>query len=170
MPKSNTPTIVRILCLNESVLSLRLNRLVHSYHLCVSNRLYWASGPADPVRQEVLQVQISGHSKCFMFGTTGVNRNTTPVEKTWPYCSALWSIQIIFKHWVRASKKTTTTINWLTLFKEIIAVYTENHMSKTQRFWMLKQMVLTVTTELWRTKIDHDLLLPITTFFLPTNQ
>jgi hypothetical protein len=38
---------------------------------------------------------------------------------------------ITFKHSVRTAKKTQhftiTKINWLTLFKEIIAVYTENH-------------------------------------------
>jgi hypothetical protein len=37
----------------------------------------------------------------------------------------------IFKNSVRTSKRTPhftiTKINWLTLFKEIIAVYTENH-------------------------------------------
>jgi hypothetical protein len=40
-------------------------------------------------------------------------------------------IQIIFKNSVRIAKKTQhftiTKINWLTLFKEIIAVYRENH-------------------------------------------
>jgi hypothetical protein len=39
--------------------------------------------------------------------------------------------QIIFKNSVRTAKKTVhftiTKINWLTLFKEIIAVYCENH-------------------------------------------
>jgi hypothetical protein len=37
----------------------------------------------------------------------------------------------VFKYSVRAVKKThlfiITKINWLTLFKEIIPVYTENH-------------------------------------------
>jgi hypothetical protein len=41
-------------------------------------------------------------------------------------------VYIIFKNLVRTSKKaqylTITKINWLMLFKEIIAVYTENHM------------------------------------------
>jgi hypothetical protein len=40
-------------------------------------------------------------------------------------------VQIIFKNSVRTAKKTLhftiTKINWLTLFKKIIAVYTENH-------------------------------------------
>jgi hypothetical protein len=45
----------------------------------------------------------------------------------------------------------------LTLFKEIIAVYTENHkkpvnkaysVGKMQSYWMLKHVVHTVTTEL----------------------
>jgi hypothetical protein len=40
-------------------------------------------------------------------------------------------IQMIFKNLVRTAKKTQhftiTKINWLTLFKEIIAVYSENH-------------------------------------------
>jgi hypothetical protein len=40
-------------------------------------------------------------------------------------------VQIIFKNSVRTAKKTQnftiTKINWLTLFKEIIAVYSDNH-------------------------------------------
>jgi lipoate-protein ligase B len=40
-------------------------------------------------------------------------------------------VWIIFENSVRTAKKTQhftiTKINWLTLFKEIIAVYTENH-------------------------------------------
>jgi hypothetical protein len=40
-------------------------------------------------------------------------------------------VSIIFKYSVRTAKKTQhftiTKINWLTLFKEIIAVYSENH-------------------------------------------
>jgi hypothetical protein len=39
--------------------------------------------------------------------------------------------RLIFKNSVRTAKKTQlftiTKINWLTLFKEIIAVYSENH-------------------------------------------
>jgi hypothetical protein len=42
-------------------------------------------------------------------------------------------VQIIFKNPVRATKKTPhftiTKIDWLTLFKEIIAVYSETHMN-----------------------------------------
>jgi hypothetical protein len=38
---------------------------------------------------------------------------------------------MLFKNSVRTSKRTPhftiTNINWLTLFKEIIAVYSENH-------------------------------------------
>jgi hypothetical protein len=40
-------------------------------------------------------------------------------------------IKIVFKNSVRTAKKTPhftiTKINWLTLFKEIIAVHSENH-------------------------------------------
>jgi hypothetical protein len=40
-------------------------------------------------------------------------------------------VYIIFKNSVRTTKKTIhftiTNINWLMLFKEIIAVYSENH-------------------------------------------
>jgi hypothetical protein len=50
-------------------------------------------------------------------------------------------VQIIFNNSVRTAKKTQhfaiTKINWLTLFKEIIAVCTENHknhVSKTQNY------------------------------------
>jgi hypothetical protein len=57
---------------------------------------------------------------------------------------------IIFKYSVRTAKKaqhfTITKINWLTLFKEIIAVYTENHtkpinVGKMQSCCMLKQVL-----------------------------
>jgi hypothetical protein len=45
-------------------------------------------------------------------------------------------MQIIFKNSVRTAKKTQhftiTKINRLTLFKEIIAVYCENHMKQMQ--------------------------------------
>jgi hypothetical protein len=41
-------------------------------------------------------------------------------------------VKIIFNNSVRTAKKTQhftiTNINWLTLFKEIIAVYIKNHM------------------------------------------
>jgi hypothetical protein len=41
-------------------------------------------------------------------------------------------VEIIFEHLARTAKKTPyftiTKINWLMLFKEIIAVYSENHM------------------------------------------
>jgi hypothetical protein len=61
---------------------------------------------------------------------------------------------MLFKNSVRTSKRTPhftiTKINWLTLFKEIIAVYSENHAKKrkykTQRHWLLKQMVHKFTT------------------------
>jgi len=42
---------------------------------------------------------------------------------------------MLFKNSVRTSKRTPhftiTKINWLTLFKEIIAVYSENHTKPT---------------------------------------
>jgi hypothetical protein len=44
---------------------------------------------------------------------------------------------ILFKNPVRTSKKasyfTITEISWLTLFKEIIAVYTENHTKRIEK-------------------------------------
>jgi hypothetical protein len=47
-------------------------------------------------------------------------------------------IEIIFKNSVRTENKTqhltVTKINWLTLFKEIIAVYCENHRNS-QTLW-----------------------------------
>jgi hypothetical protein len=66
-------------------------------------------------------------------------------------------IYITFKHSVRTAKKTQlftiTKINWLTLFKEIIAVYSENYTKhintlcgKMQNRWLLNQVVLTITT------------------------
>jgi hypothetical protein len=51
-----------------------------------------------------------------------------------------------------------TTINWLPLFRGKIAVYTENRtkyihsVGKLQNFWLLKQVVHTVTIWLWTVK------------------
>jgi hypothetical protein len=46
-------------------------------------------------------------------------------------------VQVIFKNSVRTSKRTPhftiTTINLLTLFKEIIPVYAEDHMKLTNK-------------------------------------
>jgi hypothetical protein len=46
-------------------------------------------------------------------------------------------VQLIFKNSVRTANKTQhfsiTKINWLMLFKEIIAVYTENHTKLTDK-------------------------------------
>jgi hypothetical protein len=54
----------------------------------------------------------------------------------------VWSpklIYIMFKNSVRTAKKTShftiTQINWLMLFKEIIAVYTENHTKSINTKW-----------------------------------
>jgi hypothetical protein len=48
-------------------------------------------------------------------------------------------VRIIFKNSVRIAKKTQhftiTNINWLTLFKGIIAVYTENHTKHINTKW-----------------------------------
>jgi hypothetical protein len=64
-------------------------------------------------------------------------------------------VKIIFKNSVRTAKEThhftITKINWLTLFKEIIAVYSENHTKhkyKLQTYWLLKQVLRIVTTGL----------------------
>jgi hypothetical protein len=47
---------------------------------------------------------------------------------------------MLFKKSVRTSKRTPhftiTKINWLTLFKEIIAVYSENYTYKTHKYAM----------------------------------
>jgi hypothetical protein len=55
----------------------------------------------------------------------GRDHNTSPLTLEREKCL------IIFKNSVRTAKKTPhftiTKINWLTLFKEIIAVYGENH-------------------------------------------
>jgi hypothetical protein len=55
---------------------------------------------------------------------------------------------IIFKNSVRTAKKTQhftiTKINWLTLFKEIIAVYSENHTNSTHRLYSADKMQITV--------------------------
>jgi hypothetical protein len=67
---------------------------------------------------------------------------------------------LILKHPVLTSKKTQpitiTKINWLTLFKEIIAVYSENHrqprqihfVDKTLNNLLLKQVALIVITRI----------------------
>jgi hypothetical protein len=48
---------------------------------------------------------------------------------------------MLFKKSVRTSKKTphfaVTKINWLTLFKEIIAVYSENHTKQIEKDFLL---------------------------------
>jgi hypothetical protein len=48
---------------------------------------------------------------------------------------------MLFKNPVRTSKRTPhftiTNINWLTLFKEIIAVYSENHTKQAQNTELL---------------------------------
>jgi hypothetical protein len=50
-------------------------------------------------------------------------------------------IHILFKKSVRTSKRTPhftiTKINWLTLFKEIIAVYSDNHAKQIQNAALL---------------------------------
>jgi hypothetical protein len=54
-------------------------------------------------------------------------------------------IQIIFKDSVRTAKKTQlltiTKISWLTLFKEIIAVYTENHNKPINTLFWQKRVI-----------------------------
>jgi hypothetical protein len=50
-------------------------------------------------------------------------------------------VWIIFKNSLRTSKRTPhftiTKINWLTLFKEMIAVYSENHTRPINTKWKL---------------------------------
>jgi hypothetical protein len=63
---------------------------------------------------------------------------------------------MLFKNPVLTSKRTShftiTKINWLTLFKEIIAVYSENHTEpiniKNKSYLMLKQLVHIATIRL----------------------
>jgi hypothetical protein len=63
-------------------------------------------------------------------------------------------ILILFKNSVRTAKKTQlftiTKINWLTLFKEIIAVYSENHAEhkKNADLLIVKQVERIFTTRL----------------------
>jgi hypothetical protein len=65
-------------------------------------------------------------------------------------------VQILFKNSVRTANKTqlftVTNINWLTLFKEVISVYTENNAKpkkyKMESYWLLKQVVHIVPTGL----------------------
>jgi hypothetical protein len=51
---------------------------------------------------------------------------------------------LLFKNSVRTAKKTPhftiTKINWLTLFKEIIAAYTENHTKQKMQTYILSSM------------------------------
>jgi hypothetical protein len=62
----------------------------------------------------------------------------------------------MFKNSARAAKKThlftITKINLLKLFKEIIAVYSENHKrpinTNCKSYWLLKQIGYIVTTGL----------------------
>jgi hypothetical protein len=61
--------------------------------------------------------------------------------------------EIILKNSVRTAKKTlhftVTKINWFLLFKEIIAVYTEDHTKHKKKimksYWLLKQVGHLVT-------------------------
>jgi hypothetical protein len=63
---------------------------------------------------------------------------------------------MLFKNPVRTSKRTShftiTKINWLTLFKEMIAVYTEDHTKHTNAECNVsdEQMLLAGTTDLWK--------------------
>jgi recombinational DNA repair protein (RecF pathway) len=61
-------------------------------------------------------------------------------------------IWIIFKNSVRTAKKTQlftiTKINWLTLFKEIIAVYCKSNHAHKMNYLLLSQVVRNVTTGL----------------------
>jgi hypothetical protein len=56
---------------------------------------------------------------------------------------------MLFKNSVRTSKRTPhftiTKINWLTLFKEIIAVYSETHKYRMNSYWLL-QLVVQIDT------------------------
>jgi hypothetical protein len=61
-------------------------------------------------------------------------------------------VYIMFKNSVRTAKKiqhlAITKINWLMLFREIIAVYNENHTKhkyKMKSYRLLKQVELIVT-------------------------
>jgi hypothetical protein len=80
-----------------------------------------------------------------------------------PRCtsSSKWHL----KNSVRTAKKTRyftiTEINWLTVFKEINAVYSDNHMKSIKwSNWLLKQMEHVITTALQRVKpMRHALLL-----------
>jgi hypothetical protein len=71
---------------------------------------------------------------------SGVSMVTTAaylrVVIIWPFEALAW---VIFKNSVRTTKKTQhftiTKINWLTLFKEIVAVYSENHTKPINTKW-----------------------------------
>jgi hypothetical protein len=60
---------------------------------------------------------------------------------------------MLFKNSVRTAKRshfTVTKINWLTLFKELIPAYTDNHTKhkhKVQSYWLLNQVVHIITFE-----------------------
>jgi hypothetical protein len=64
--------------------------------------------------------------------------------------------QITFKNSVRTSQRTphftVTKINWLTLFKEIITVYSENHTKRTTQRGQLLTVRAAGTYRLWMVK------------------
>jgi hypothetical protein len=72
---------------------------------------------------------------------------------------------MLFKNPVRTSKRTPhltiTKINWLTLFKEIIAVYSENHTEpiniKCKSYLMLMRLVHIETIRLEKVKQPLEL-------------
>jgi hypothetical protein len=81
---------------------------------------------------------------------------SSPIDSNWIKPLKPKLVWIIFKNSVRTAKKTQhfsiARINWLTLFKEVIAVYSENHTrpinTKCRSYWLLKQAGHIITTRL----------------------
>jgi hypothetical protein len=110
---------------------------------------------------------------------TGFNSNFVPVTSVWSISTRMlqtfWNSQshILLPHLTnltllaRTAKKssqfTVTKINCLTVFKEINAVYNENHMKhiNVKWKWLLKQVVDIVTNGLYRVNILECKLVPI---------
>jgi hypothetical protein len=72
---------------------------------------------------------------------TEARRFSSAQTHPFPCCLTVWSPKLvqILKNSVRTAKKTLhftiTKINWLTLFKEIITVYSENHTKYINTKW-----------------------------------
>jgi hypothetical protein len=92
----------------------------------------WAQRPSDPLFSITAATRVQSRAGMFVWILCAVLPAGAAALKNLflnPLKPKL--VLMLFKNSVRTSKRTPhftiTKINWLTLFKEIIAVYSENH-------------------------------------------